>query len=164
MRSKINSGYCFIKQPTRPKRNNNQSGKQVINCTEFFQNNHRCQQSDSFLTPGVLKGKRTLVDIKTALSTHHSRMHFRSSSAHRFSRFLKNPVATIFKFVSQKMFHISVSRKVFHKIIFFAQKKIGLNRSFGFIKILSKTTNFAGGTNQRKQPKQSDIRLHNLSQ
>lgn len=65
MRSKINSGYCFIKQPILSKRNNNQSGKQVINCTEFFQNNHRCQQSDSFLTPGVLKGKRTLVDIKT---------------------------------------------------------------------------------------------------
>lgn len=70
----------------------------------------------------------------------------------------------MFKFVSRKVFHISVSRKVFHKIIFLHKKKIGLNRSFGFIKILSKTTNFAGGTKQRKQPKQSDIRLYNLFQ
>ena len=169
MRSKINSRYCFIKQPTRPKRNNNQSGKQVINCTEFFQNNHRCQQSDSFLTPGVLKGKRTLVDIKT--EPYPFTIHACISVLHPltvfpdFSKILSTLYSnTIFKFVSQKMFHISVSRKVFHKIIFFAQKKIGLNRSFWFIKILSKTTNFAGGTNPRKQPKQSDIRLHNLFQ
>lgn len=65
MRSKINSRYCFIKQPTLPKRNNNQSNKQVINRIKVFQNNRRRKQSDSFLTPGVLKGKRTLVDIKT---------------------------------------------------------------------------------------------------
>jgi len=164
IRSKINSRYCFIKQPTRPKRNNNQSGKQVINCTEFFQNNHRCQQSDSFLTPGVLKGKRTLVDIKTepypftihaCLSARHPLTVFPISQKPR-----RHYIQICFtKNVSYKRFTKSVSQNHF-----FDKKKIGLNRSFGFIKILSKTTNFVGSTNQRKQPKQSDIRLYNLFQ
>lgn len=164
MRSKINSRYCFIKQPTRLKRNNNQSNKQVINRTEFFQNNHRCQQSDSFLTPGVLKGKRTLVDIKTepypftihaCLSARHPLTVFPISQKPR-----RHYIQICFtKNVSYKRFTKSVSQNHF-----FDKKKIGLNRSFGFIKILSKTTNFVGSTNQRKQPKQSDIRLHNLFQ